>query len=235
MRASWKVMDLKIEQSVVIKFLSDSGEKLAKIFLKLKKVFRNECASRACPFKWAHRFKEALWTKSIRFLKKNHCPTSRIRHEKKNCMRRHTIFCNYWRYYSRHDCSNDCSNNITIPMSGSYCCYYNRDDYSDDCSTTACDFFSSMDARCRSLFIRKNCVLQSDDDTKVRTALPGRKEWRAKNNGERASLCIHRCRCNSRNLSGAHGVLSRRWNSSKPHVSRAMGAPADGSSGEMRM
>ncbi len=49
-------------------------------------------------------------------------------------MRRHTIFPNYCRYYSRPDCSDDCSNDIIIPMSGSYCCYYNRDDCSDDCS-----------------------------------------------------------------------------------------------------
>ncbi len=51
-------MDSKIEQRIVIKFLIDSGEKLAEIFLKLKKVFRNEYASRARVFKWALRFKE---------------------------------------------------------------------------------------------------------------------------------------------------------------------------------
>ncbi len=51
-------MDLKVEQCIVIKFLIDSGEKPVKIFLKLKKVFRNECASRARIFEWAHRFKE---------------------------------------------------------------------------------------------------------------------------------------------------------------------------------
>ncbi len=51
-------MDSKIEHRVVIKFLIDSGEKPAKIFLKLKKVFRNECASRARVFKWARRFEE---------------------------------------------------------------------------------------------------------------------------------------------------------------------------------
>ncbi len=37
-------MDSKIKQRNVIKFLSDSDEKLVEIFLKLKKVFRNECA-----------------------------------------------------------------------------------------------------------------------------------------------------------------------------------------------
>ncbi len=51
-------MNLKIEQRVVIKFLINSGEKLAKIFLKLKKVLLNECASRACIFKRARRFTE---------------------------------------------------------------------------------------------------------------------------------------------------------------------------------
>ncbi len=45
-------------------------------------------------------------------------------------MRRHTTF----RNYSRHDCSDDCSNDIVIPMSGSYCRYYNRHNCSDDCS-----------------------------------------------------------------------------------------------------
>ncbi len=61
---------------------------------------------------------------------KNRCPTSRIRHEKKNRTRQHTIFRNYCRYYSRHDCSND----IVILMSGSYCRSTNIDDCSDDCS-----------------------------------------------------------------------------------------------------
>ncbi len=51
-------MDSKIEPYVVIKFLIDSGEKLNKIFLKLKKVFCNECASRARVFEWARWFKE---------------------------------------------------------------------------------------------------------------------------------------------------------------------------------
>ncbi len=51
-------MDSKIEQRVVIKFLIDSGEKPAKIFLKLKKVFLNECALRARVFEWASRLKE---------------------------------------------------------------------------------------------------------------------------------------------------------------------------------
>ncbi len=50
------VMDSKIEQCVVIKFLIDSGEKPAKIFLKLKNVFCNECASRSLVFEWARRF-----------------------------------------------------------------------------------------------------------------------------------------------------------------------------------
>ncbi len=53
-----KVMDSKIEQRVVIKFFIDSGEKPAEMFLKLKKVFRNECASRTRVFEWARRFKE---------------------------------------------------------------------------------------------------------------------------------------------------------------------------------
>ncbi len=51
-------MDLKIEQRIVIKFLIDSGEKQAGMFLKLKKVFRNECASRARIFEWTRPFKE---------------------------------------------------------------------------------------------------------------------------------------------------------------------------------
>ncbi len=46
-------MDSKIEQRVVIKFSIDSGEKLAEILLKLKKVFCNECASRARVFEYA--------------------------------------------------------------------------------------------------------------------------------------------------------------------------------------
>ncbi len=58
LRVSWKVINSKIEQGVVIKFLIDSGEKPARIFLKLKKVFRNECASKARVFKWGCRFKE---------------------------------------------------------------------------------------------------------------------------------------------------------------------------------
>ncbi len=58
MRASWKVMNSKIEQCIVIKVLIDSGEKPAKIFLKYKKVFRNECVSRTHIFEQARRFKE---------------------------------------------------------------------------------------------------------------------------------------------------------------------------------
>ncbi len=51
-------MDSKIEQRVVIKFLIDLGEKMAKIFLKLKKAFCNECVSKARVFEWDCRFKE---------------------------------------------------------------------------------------------------------------------------------------------------------------------------------
>ncbi len=51
-------MDSKIEQRGVIKFLIDSGEKPTEIFLKLKRVFRNECVLRACVFEWACLFKE---------------------------------------------------------------------------------------------------------------------------------------------------------------------------------
>ncbi len=51
-------MDSKIEQHIVIKFLFDSDGKMVEIFLKLKKVFRNECASRARAFEWACWFKE---------------------------------------------------------------------------------------------------------------------------------------------------------------------------------
>ncbi len=51
-------MDSKIEQHIVIKFFITSGEKPAETFLKLKKVFRNKCASRARVFEWACRFKE---------------------------------------------------------------------------------------------------------------------------------------------------------------------------------
>ncbi len=41
--------------------------------------------------------------------KKGCCPPSQIRHEKKTCMRQHTIFRNYCHYYNHHDCSNDSS------------------------------------------------------------------------------------------------------------------------------
>ncbi len=51
-------MDSKIEQRVVIKFLIDSGEKPAKIFLKLKNLFRNKCVLRARILEWARRFKK---------------------------------------------------------------------------------------------------------------------------------------------------------------------------------
>ncbi len=51
-------MDSKIEHRVVTKFLINSGEEPAKIFLKVKKMFRNECAQRAHVFEWARQFKE---------------------------------------------------------------------------------------------------------------------------------------------------------------------------------
>ncbi len=57
MRASWTVMDSKIEQRVVIKCFIASGKKSAKIFLKLKTVFRNECVLRVQVYEWARRFK----------------------------------------------------------------------------------------------------------------------------------------------------------------------------------
>ncbi len=50
-------MDSKIEQRV-IKFLINSGEKPAKIFLKLKKVLYNERVLRAHVLEWARWFKE---------------------------------------------------------------------------------------------------------------------------------------------------------------------------------
>ncbi len=180
---------------------------------------------------------------------KNCYPTSRIRHEKKNCIRRHTIFRNYCRYYSCHHCSDNCSNNMVIPMSCSYCRYYNRDDCSDDCNNdivipmsgsycryyshhaivvmTVCDssndssygksyadgcnfFFSSMDARCRAPFIRKNRVLQSDDDAKVRAAFPGAKEQRAKNDGKCAFLGLSPS--SSWECAGSSRVVGTFWN-----------------------
>ncbi len=53
--------------------------------------------------------------------------------------------------------------------------------------TTHAIFFSCTDARCRAPFLRKNHILQSDDnndDDKVRTALPGARERWAKNDDE---------------------------------------------------
>ncbi len=48
-------------------------------------------------------------------------------------------------------------------------------------------FFSSTDARCRAPFIRKNHVLQRDDDD---AKVPGAKKQQAKNNSECAFLHV---------------------------------------------
>ncbi len=51
-------MDSKIEQCVDILIFDRFKRKSSKIFVKLKKVFRNEFVSRACVFKWARWLKE---------------------------------------------------------------------------------------------------------------------------------------------------------------------------------
>ncbi len=105
-------------------------------------------------------------------------------------------------------------------ISGSYFCYYSRHAIvvttvvttvaTENRMTTHVIFFSSTDARCQALFLRKNCVLQSDndDDAKVFAALPSAKERQAKNDDECAFSCICHHRRNSRNLSGMWSSLA---------------------------
>ncbi len=75
----------------------------------------------------------------------------------------------------------------------------------------------------------------NDNDTKVRAALLGAKEQRAKNDDECAFSRIRHRRRDSQNLSGAHGVLSHRRNPLKLCVPQAAGAHGDDGFGEMRM
>ncbi len=97
-------------------------------------------------------------------------------------MLRHTIFCNYFRYYNFHDCSDDCSNdssyptwynNVVIPcwvcytMLGSYCRYYSRHVIvvmivvirvvTKNRTWMHAIFILMPDTRCRALVLRKNC------------------------------------------------------------------------------
>ncbi len=55
------------------------------------------------------------------------------------------------------------------------------------------------------------------------------KQWRTRVHAHSPLLC------DSRNLLGVNGVLSRHWNPSKPLVSQAMGVHGENGSGEMRM
>ncbi len=137
---------------------------------------------------------------------------------------------------------------------GSYCRYYGRYYYRimtvvttvvtaiamENRLTTYAIFFLIYGCAMLGIVLKKKSRLQSDDDNdndndKVYATLPGTKEQQAKNDDEQAFSRIRRRRCDSRNISGASGVLLHRWNTSKPHVSRAVGTCSDDSSGEMQM
>ncbi len=94
--------------------------------------------------------------------------------EKKNRMRRHTIFHSYCRYYSRHA--------IVVMTVVTTVAMENR-------MTTHAIFF--LIYRCPMLgtdFKKKSSF--KDDDAKVRAALPGAKEQRAKNDNECAFAVV---------------------------------------------
>ncbi len=142
----------------------------------------------------------------------------------KNRMCRHTIFRSYCLYYSRHV--------IVVTTVVTTVFTENR-------MTTHTIFFLIYRCSMSGTVFKKKSTFKDgsddDDDTKVRAALPGRKEQRAKNDDKRAFLRIHNCHCDSRNISGRRGVLSRCWNPSKLRVSWDSGAHGDNTSGEMRM
>ncbi len=147
--------------------------------------------------------------------KKNRCPTSGVRHEKKNRMHRHTIFRNYCRYYDRYYCRHAIVV-TTVVM--------------ENCMPTHEIFILMSDARCQAPFLRKNRASWMTTTTRrsVQHSL-------AQKSGQPSNdeCTIHRHPCDSQNLSGVRSVFLHRRNPSKPRVSRAVGVCSDDSSRAM--
>ncbi len=153
----------------------------------------------------------SLWAKYIRFLKKNQCPISGIRRWGKNHMRCRTIFPSYCRYYRRYYSHHT----IVVTIVVTTVAMENR------MTTHAIVILIYGCSMSCTIFKKKLSFKDNDDDAKICTVLPGAKEQRAKNDDECSFF--------------ACGIPSLRRNHSKLRVSRAVGAPVDDGSGEMRM
>ncbi len=140
-------------------------------------------------------------------------------HEKKNHMRRHTIFRNYCRYYTRHVIV------VTTVVT-------------ENRMPTHAIFILMLDARCQALFLRKNLpswtTMTAKMMRKSAQRSPTQKSGQPSDNEHTFSHVRH-CPCDSWNVSGVREVLSHRRNTSKPRVSQATGACGDDGSGEMRL
>ncbi len=105
----------------------------------------------------------------------------------------------------------------------------------ENCVTTHAIFFSSTDAQCRTPFLRKNHVLQSDcdndDDAKVHATLTSAKERRAKNDDEHAFAVVATIARTSQVCAGSSHIVGTLQNC----VSQAVGVRSDDGPGEMRM
>ncbi len=113
-------------------------------------------------------------------------------------MRRHAIFCNYRRYYSHHA--------IVVTTIVTTVVIENR-------MPTHAIFILMSDARCRAPFLRKNRPSWTTTTMMQRSVQRSLAQKSGEpSDEERAFSCIcHRCRF-SRNILGAHGVLSRHRN-----------------------
>ncbi len=134
-------------------------------------------------------------------------------------MRRCMIFCNYCRYYSHPA--------IVVTTVVTTVVTENR-------MPMHAIFILMSDTRCRAPFLRKNRLSWM---TMMRRSA---QRSLAQKNGEPSDdehtfSRVHRCRRNSRNISGVYGAVSCHRNPSKLCASWAAGVRCDDSSGEMRL
>ncbi len=136
-------------------------------------------------------------------------------------MRRHMIFSNYCRYYSRHAIV------VTTVVT-------------ENRMPTHVIFILMSDARCQALFLRKNRPSWATTATTTMTTMqrsaqcsPVQKSGQPSDD-ECTFLRIRRRRCDNWKVS-ACGVLSHYKKVLQPRVSSATGTCNDDSSGEMRL
>ncbi len=95
-------------------------------------------------------------------------------------------------------------------------------------------FILMLDARCWTLFLRKNCPPWTMTPQRTTQRSPAQKSKEPSNDKHTFSRVCHRHH-DSWNVSGMHRVLSRRRNPSKYCISWDAGAQSDDSSREMQL